>query len=90
MDKNVATPDPFVAVSGGRSAFRVVDLLALGELIDGLCSRQLREACKVTSAAAVRAFMPLVGDVRSEERGMEGTYHQCCLAVASRGADSVR
>jgi hypothetical protein len=30
-------PDAFVACSGGRSAFRVVDLLALGELIDGLC-----------------------------------------------------
>jgi hypothetical protein len=34
---NAATPDAFVALSGGRSVFRVVDLLALGELIDGLC-----------------------------------------------------
>ncbi len=34
---DAATPDVFVALSGGRSAFRVVDLLALGELIDGLC-----------------------------------------------------
>jgi hypothetical protein len=30
---DAAAPDPFVALSGGRSAFRVVDLLALGELI---------------------------------------------------------
>ena len=28
--------DPFVALSGGRSAFRVVDLLALGGLIESL------------------------------------------------------
>ena len=34
---DAATPDAFVALSGGRSVFRVVDLLALGELIDGLC-----------------------------------------------------
>ena len=34
---DAVTPDPFVALSGGRSAWRVVDLLALGELIDGLC-----------------------------------------------------
>ncbi len=34
---DAAAPDPFVAVSGGRSALRVVDLVALGELIDSLC-----------------------------------------------------
>ena len=34
---DAAVPDAFVAVSGGRSALRVVDLLALGELIDSLC-----------------------------------------------------
>jgi hypothetical protein len=33
---DAAAPEPFVALSGGRSAFRVVDLVALGELIDGL------------------------------------------------------
>ena len=33
---DVVAPDPFVARSGGRSALRVADLLALGELIDGL------------------------------------------------------
>lgn len=27
--------DPFVTVAAGRSPFRVVDLLALGELLDG-------------------------------------------------------
>jgi hypothetical protein len=29
-------PDPFVARSGGRSALRVTDLLALAGLLDGL------------------------------------------------------
>ena len=33
---DVAEPDVFVAVSGGRSPFRVVDLLALADLIDGI------------------------------------------------------
>src|SRR5450755_2267634 len=33
---DAVAPDPFVALSGGRSAFRVADLVALGELIDGL------------------------------------------------------
>jgi hypothetical protein len=31
-----ADPDPFVVVAGGRSAFRVGDLLALVEFVDGL------------------------------------------------------
>lgn len=29
-------PDPFVVVAGGRSWFRVVDLLELAELLDGV------------------------------------------------------
>jgi hypothetical protein len=33
---DVAEPDAFVAVAAGRSPFRVEDLLALAELIDGL------------------------------------------------------
>jgi hypothetical protein len=33
---DAVAPDPFVALSGGRSAFRVADLVALGNLIDGL------------------------------------------------------
>jgi len=33
---DAATPDAFVARSGGRSALRVADLLALAEVIDGL------------------------------------------------------
>ena len=37
-------PDPFVALSGGRSAFRVADLVALGELIDGLRRSAGRES----------------------------------------------
>ena len=31
-----AEPDPFLAISHGRSAFRVVDLLALADLLSGL------------------------------------------------------
>jgi Family of unknown function (DUF5372) len=33
---DVAEPDAFVALAGGRSPFRVEDLLVLAELIDGL------------------------------------------------------
>jgi len=33
---DAATPDPFVMLAAGRSAFRVEDLLALGELLDSL------------------------------------------------------
>jgi hypothetical protein len=33
---DVAEPDVFVVMSAGRSAFRVVDLLALAEIIDGI------------------------------------------------------
>ena len=38
---DAAAPDPFVALAGGRSAFRVEDLVALGELIDSLCRAAL-------------------------------------------------
>lgn len=33
---DLATPDPFVTISAGRSFFRVEDLLALGRLIRSL------------------------------------------------------
>ena len=33
---NAATVDPFAQVAAGRSAFRVLDLLALAELLEGL------------------------------------------------------
>ncbi|MCU4184942.1 Y4bD/Y4pK family protein [Acidiferrimicrobium sp. IK] len=33
---DAAEPDVFVTMSGGRCPFRVVDLLALAELIDGM------------------------------------------------------
>jgi Family of unknown function (DUF5372) len=33
---DVPAPDPFVVVAGGRSAFRVCDLVAVAALIDGL------------------------------------------------------
>jgi hypothetical protein len=33
---DAVAPDPFVALSGRRSAFRLEDLVALGELIDSL------------------------------------------------------
>jgi hypothetical protein len=33
---DVRDEDPFVTVAAGRSPFRVADLVALGELVDGL------------------------------------------------------
>ncbi len=33
---DVAEPDVFVTIAAGRSAFRVGDLLALAEIIDGV------------------------------------------------------
>ena len=33
---DVDPPDPFVAIAAGRSAFRVDDLLALADLLEGL------------------------------------------------------
>jgi hypothetical protein len=36
---DVEEPDPFVALSAGRTVFRVEDLLALGALIEELSRR---------------------------------------------------
>ena len=33
---DMADPDPFVTLGGGRCAFRIVDLLQLADLLDGL------------------------------------------------------
>jgi hypothetical protein len=33
---DAALPDPFVTVAAGRAALRVVDMLALADLLDGL------------------------------------------------------
>lgn len=38
---NVLGEDPFVLVASGRSAFRVMDLLELCRLVDGISSRSL-------------------------------------------------
>jgi hypothetical protein len=35
---SVVEPDPFVTLSGGRSLFRVADLLRLADLLQGLTS----------------------------------------------------
>ena len=43
--------DPFVTLAGGRCAFRVMDLLALSELVDGLCGGD-------HGPGAVRRIMP--------------------------------
>lgn len=55
---DAVAPDAFVALSGGRSAFRVADLLALGALCDGLRGSVGGEDCRADSAAHVRAIMP--------------------------------
>jgi hypothetical protein len=46
---DVDPPDPFVAVSAGRSAFRVEDLLALAGLLDGLRRTMPRRRVKRTT-----------------------------------------
>jgi hypothetical protein len=48
---DVADPDPFVALAGGRSALRVEDLRALVELVDGLRAAG-------DDAGAVREILP--------------------------------
>jgi hypothetical protein len=40
---SLALLDPFVALAGGRSLFRAVDLLALAQLCGQLTAQQLRE-----------------------------------------------
>jgi hypothetical protein len=53
---SVASPDPFVTVSAGRSFFRIQDLLALVELIGRLAVPASR--CKGDSAVSVKETMP--------------------------------
>jgi hypothetical protein len=43
---DVDPPDPFVAISAGRSIFRVEDLLGLAGLLDGLRSPKRRRRVK--------------------------------------------
>ena len=50
---DAADPDVFVAVSAGRSAFRVEDLLALAEIADGL-----RRSC--AGGPTVRRTLPVM------------------------------
>jgi hypothetical protein len=46
---DVDPPDPFVAVSAGRSAFRVEDLLELARLLEGLRPVRRRRGVKPTT-----------------------------------------
>lgn len=46
---DVDPPDPFVAVAAGRSAFRVDDLLALADLVEGLRPTKRRRRVKPTT-----------------------------------------
>lgn len=41
---NVAAVDPVVALAGGRSCFRIADLLRLAELLDGIETSQVTGA----------------------------------------------
>ena len=50
--------DPFVSVAAGRSPFRVVDLVALSELLDGLRSHATSPGCNEDYAAYVRGILP--------------------------------
>jgi len=51
---DVEGPDPFLVLSGGRTWFRVEDLVALVRLIDELDGR-----CQGDSAARVSPIMPV-------------------------------
>ena len=66
---DAVAPDPFVALAGGRSAFRVADLLALGALCDGLRGSVGGEDCKADYAAVVRAIMPGLAEGLSPRSG---------------------
>lgn len=55
-----AAEDPFVRVAAGRSAFRIVDLLALGVLLDSR-DRDSRTGSKTDGGAeTVKEIMPHV------------------------------
>ncbi|MGC8633370.1 MAG: DUF5372 family protein [Candidatus Limnocylindrales bacterium] len=50
---DVEGPDPFLVLSGGRTCFRVDDLVGLARLLDELDGR-----CQGDSAVHVRPIMP--------------------------------
>ena len=50
---DVVPEDPFVVMAGGRTAFRVRDLLKLGEMVEEALGRAEGE-CKVNDAANVK------------------------------------
>ena len=47
---DVDPPDPFVAISAGRSAFRVEDLLALADAAQGAAASEAPPPCKANYA----------------------------------------
>jgi len=49
---DVDPPDPFVAISAGRSAFRVEDLVALASLLEGLRPARRRRRVRPTTPPA--------------------------------------
>jgi hypothetical protein len=51
---SVIAEDPFVAVSGGRSLFRVAELLDLARLIEDLKVLKQRDECKGNDVNSVR------------------------------------
>ena len=57
---SVAAADPFVRVAAGRSAFRVLDLLALAALLEGLGGDDCVEKEAVGGARAVKEILPHV------------------------------
>ncbi|MBI2527758.1 MAG: hypothetical protein HYV93_17465 [Candidatus Rokubacteria bacterium] len=66
---SIANPDPFVAVSAGRSFFRIHDLLALVDLIGRLSQAPGR--CKGDSAGSVRGTMPAAPAASEPRSGHE-------------------
>ena len=53
---SLASPDPFVAISAGRSFFRIQDLVALVALIGGLSAPG---PCKDDFVVSVKETMPV-------------------------------
>jgi hypothetical protein len=63
---DVVAPDPEVALGGGRSLFRVADLLELADLVSRLVEQgRTAQKRKANNAAFVKPIMPQEGSVRS-------------------------
>ena len=63
---SVAAPDPYVTLSGGRSHFRIEDLLTLVKLVTDLTTPE--GTCKEVSAVSVKKLSPSYHGMRDCDR----------------------